>query len=482
MIVSIRRMVLVVLLLMPTALLVGCRRAQGPHQGVQPPRAQVTTFGTLAALDPTEVYRRVGLLTMTGPVSFVGNVRFLASPSPDSALAIVAVSLPSRSLTFTRENDRYRAAYAVEFELLEKATTTVARTAARFNAQESVRVSSLRETSRDEESIIFQQLITVPSGSYTATLTVRDLGADRSGTAEGLVTVPQFVATLSTPARTRLAVPVIVHAATPRASRSTFPNLIVNTRSTAVFGRDSLVQIYLEWYGIGPVGPADQTPRACISVRTDDGQQVHGDSITASAWSADGQVAAAIVQIPVMKLGLGRLRISVWHKSAPDTVSTPLFISGAEDLAAISLHELLDYLRYFATAERLRVLRDTTPEGRATAWSTFLRATDPSPATPEHEGLRAYFSRLAAANARFRGEEVPGWLSDRGMVYSTLGEPDRVIEPRADRDRPRERVQLWEYAHYRLRLMFVEPEGTQRWRLTPTSEAEFQAIAARVRR
>jgi hypothetical protein len=68
------------------------------------------------------------------------------------------------------------------------------------------------------------------------------------------------------------------------------------------------------------------------------------------------------------------------------------------------------------------------------------------------------------------------------MVYSTLGEPDRVTEPRVDRNRLRERVQLWEYAHHRLRLVFVEREGTQRWRLTPSSEAEFQTVAARVRR
>jgi hypothetical protein len=30
--------------------------------------------------------------------------------------------------------------------------------------------------------------------------------------------------------------------------------------------------------------------------------------------------------------------------------------------------------------------------------------------------------------------------------------------------------------------VFVEREGTQRWRLTPGSEAEFQTVAARVRR
>lgn len=464
---------------------IGCQRGQvgqGSRRTVQAPRAQVIALGTLAGLDPTEAYRRVGLLTTAGPVSFVGNVRFLASSSPDSVLAIVAVSLPSRSLTFTREGDQYRAAYAVEFELLEKVTAGAARIAGQFQAQEIVRVSSLRETARDEESVIFQQLVVVPPGRYTATLTVRDLGANRSGIAEASVVAPQFATVTSQGLTAGLASPIPVHTATTRGSRSAPPNVIINTRSTAVFGRDSVVRVYLEWYGVGPIGPTDRVPRARISVRADDGRQLHNDSIIAGAWSADGQIASAIAQIPVVKLGLGRLRISAWHAHAPDTVSAPLFVSGSDDLAAVSLHELLDYLRYFATAERLRVLRDTVAEARAATWIAFLRATDPLPVTPEHEGLREYFSRLAIANARFRGEEVPGWLSDRGMVYSTLGEPDRVTEPRVDGGRAGERVQLWEYRQHRLRLTFIERETIQRWRLTPSSEAEFQAIAARVRR
>lgn len=476
------RLALATLLLSQAVASIGCQRGQGPRRTVQAPRAQVIALGTLAGLDPTEAFRRVGLLTTAGPVPFVGNVRFLAGSSPDSVLAIVAVSLPSRSLTFTREGDRYRAAYAVEFELLEKATAGAARIVGQFKAQETVRVSSLRETARDEESVIFQQLVVVPPGRYTAALTVRDLGANRSGIAEASVVAPHFTTVASQGLTVGLAPPMLVHTATTRASRSTLPNIIVNTRSTAIFGRDSIVRVYLEWYGVGPIGPADRAPRARISVRADDGRQVHSDSVIAGAWSADGQIASAIAHIPVVKLGLGRLRISAWHPSALDTVSAPLFISGSDDLAAVSLHELLDYLRYFATAERLRVLRDTVAEARAATWMAFLRATDPLPVTPEHEGLREYFSRLAIANARFRGEEVPGWLSDRGMVYSTLGEPDRIVEPRAGGDRAGERMQLWEYRQHRLRLTFIERETIQRWRLTPSSEAEFQAIAARVRR
>jgi GWxTD domain-containing protein len=482
------------LVLLPLALSVSCGARGGRNGARRPPpprRMQTATRATLAALDPAEAYRRAGFLATSGPVSFVGNVRFLAGPPPDSVLAVVAVSLPSRSLTFTREGERYRAAYEVEFELLQR-VEGVARPAGQFRARETVRVSSLKETARDEESVIFQQLVVVPPGSYTATLTLRDLGSNRTGTAEGSTIAPRFAnssgggtgasGVTGGSSVVGLASPITVHRATPRASRSMFPDLVVSARSTAVFGRDSAMSVYFEWYAVGPAAPADRSPLVQFSVRSDDGRELHADSVVAGAWGADGQVAAAMASVPVAKVGLGRRHITAWRVGGTDTVSAPFFVSPTDDLAAVSFEELLGYLRHFATAVRLRTLSDTAPEARAAAWATFLRATDPSPATPEHEGLREYFSRLAVANARFRGEDVPGWLSDRGMVYSTLGEPDRIVEPRTGEEHPHGRMQVWEYAHHRLRLVFVEQEGVQRWNLTPSSEAEFQAVAERVKR
>jgi GWxTD domain-containing protein len=482
-------------LMLVALLCLGCSsisRSKSAQRSTQGAQGRSTTRATLGALDPAETYRNAGFLTASGPVSFIGTVRFLAGPPPDSVLAIVAVSVPSRSLTFTREGERYRAAYEVEFDLLRR-TDVVARAVGHFRARETVRVNSLKETIREEESIIFQQIVVILPGSYTATLSVRDLGTNRSGIAKGPLIAPRFSASStitetsgSTSATSstgyRLASPVTVHTAMPRTSRTVLPDLVVSPRSAAVFGRDSIVRIYFEWYGAGTVAATDRVPLIRFSVQSQEGQELHVDSAIASTWGADGQFAAAMARVPVTKLGLGRWRIMAWHATGSDTVSAPLFISPADDLAAVSFEELLGYLRYFTTAARLRTLSDTTSEARAETWAAFLRATDPSPATPEHEGLREYLGRLAVANARFRGEDVPGWLTDRGMVYSTLGEPDRIIEPRSAERRAPSRVQAWEYTQHRLRLVFVEEEGVQRWNLTPASEAEFQALADRVRR
>jgi hypothetical protein len=102
--------------------------------------------------------------------------------------------------------------------------------------------------------------------------------------------------------------------------------------------------------------------------------------------------------------------------------------------------------------------------------------------------LQAYFTRIVQANIRFREESGgrSGWLSDRGKVFVSLGEPDQIYEQNSNVPlsstsvTQRSRVQYWEYAQYRLRFLFYDESGTGRWRMTPASEADFQSINARL--
>jgi GWxTD domain-containing protein len=171
-----------------------------------------------------------------------------------------------------------------------------------------------------------------------------------------------------------------------------------------------------------------------------------------------------------------------------DTVRTPVFVSFGDDIPLISYEEMLLELRYYAAPQRIRTLRDAPAEKRGAIWAEFLRSTDPTPSTSEHEGLQAYFTRILQANARFREETTgrTGWLSDRGKVYVSLGEPDQVFEQTTNVPLSstsvgqRGRVQYWEYGQYRLRFLFYDESGTGRWRLTPASESDFQSINARL--
>jgi len=109
--------------------------------------------------------------------------------------------------------------------------------------------------------------------------------------------------------------------------------------------------------------------------------------------------------------------------------------------------------------------------------------TDPVPETPTNEEMQAYFTRIQQANVEFRMDRTPGWLSDRGMVFVSLGEPDQIIERTmngtmsATQIASTTRLQVWQYRQYSSQLVFYEDTG--RWRLTRPSETEFLSLTNR---
>ena len=196
------------------------------------------------------------------------------------------------------------------------------------------------------------------------------------------------------------------------------------------------------------------------------------------------------MNVPVSRVGVGVASLvarrtdttsaTAGLAATADSARTPIFVSFGDELPVTTFEEMLSYLRFFATPERLRTLRDTAPESRAGAWAAFLRETDPNSGTPQNEAIREYFGRIRQANARFRDEGGAGWLSDRGMVFVTLGEPEQVYEQAANDVSQRGRAQIWEYREYRVQLVFIDQTGFGRWRLTSSSMSEFQSLARRL--
>jgi GWxTD domain-containing protein len=405
--------------------------------------------------DPATVYARAGLLSSAEPIPFTGWTRFLAGPTADSTLALVALSFPARAFAFVHDGDAYRARYDVTVEFRRDGETVH-----RAQADETVRVSSFRETTRDEESVIFQQFAVVPPGAYTVLVAVRDSNSGRESTAAMRVSAPRFDTVAS-------AAPIPVYPATPRRTRDERPRLVANARATAVLARDSTLRLYVERYERAgePLRLRvrdDAVPRVIEPLRTD----------SAAGTSMLGEV----VEVALAKLDVGLSRLEVLGEASPSgaTVAggTAVLVGLGEGLVVGSFEEVLDLLRWFAPPERLRVLQSTPAAARPEAWSSFLRETDTSPETRAHEALRDYLARLEQANARFREGAIAGWRTDRGMVFAALGEPDRVSDPeRGDAGR---RAQVWEYETRRVRLTFVDRSSLGEWRLTAESESDFR--------
>lgn len=420
--------------------------------------------GDLAAQsDLVRVLQNLGLLASGLPMPFTGSIATLPGPAADSSLVLVSLSFPTQSFSFAREGDRFRASYNVILEARQNGTVV-----ARAESNDTVRVVSFKETQRGDESVLYQQQLVVPPGSYTLAVLVRDGGTSRSATQERQIVIPRFGG--------RPGTPIIVVEVTPRASAATGPSLLANARSTIVLGRDTEMPLYLEVRDTLSGGvPLN------VAIRDDKGVALWQDSVV---LPRRGELASSVVRVPVAGLGVGIVQAAVWRTGQPDTVTQPVLVSFGDDLPVASFDEMIGYLRFFASSSRLNALKTGTPQQRATAWATFLRESDPISMTPQNEALRDYFQRIRVANERYRDDGASGWLSDRGSAYVALGEPDQVIDNTGSASQDltigqRGRVQAWDYTQLRLRLIFQDRSGFGRWQFYGNSANDFQSALQR---
>ncbi len=383
---------------------------------------------------------------------FVGNVAFMATPAGDSTHVVVALTIANGNLTFGRETDRFRAGYTVSITLRNGAETVK-----QIEAHESVVVASFKEVSRLDESVIFQELLTVKPGRYNLNVNVRDDGSSKNGSDDVTLLIPVLGAgSLSTP--------ITFARVTQRATLDSLPRVVSNPAATATFGRDSLIGLYVEAYG------ASMEARLPLNIaaRTETGRMLFTDT---TSIPRRRDLFSGVVYIPIARTGIGPVVVSVWMPGTTDTTKAPIFVGFGDDLPVATYDEMINYLKWFALPARLKPLRDTAPEFRAAAWASFVKEN--AALTNGGETLRDYFQRLNEANTRFREEGIPGWMTDRGKVLLGLGEPDQVYEQGATDPTSRLRSQIWEYRNIQQQLVFTEQQEFGHWRLTNSSAIAF---------
>jgi len=190
-------------------------------------------------------------------------------------------------------------------------------------------------------------------------------------------------------------------------------------------------------------------------------------------------VAFAMIVIVPSKLPLGAAELQTI--AAGDTTRARFLVSFSNQWVITNFDEMMSLLRYFDRQDWVDSLRRSAPEHRPDLWREFWKGTDPVPLTPENEALDDYFRRVQQANIRFADEGGPGWLTERGEVFITLGEPDEMLDLSNNMERGGMRVLRWTYTEERLVLYFQDQTGFSRFRLTPSSRSEYQHVLLRVR-
>jgi GWxTD domain-containing protein len=211
-------------------------------------------------------------------------------------------------------------------------------------------------------------------------------------------------------------------------------------RSTAIIGRDTVIDVYLEAYGTSnaPVTLSAPGWRDTIALHR------HGD------------VSGDTIEVPLSRFAPGATLLVLAR--GRDSATTPVFV-GLGSVTAPSFDGTLDALRYMASPERLDSLRRTPPDERPQAWATFMGQYG--------QRLPEYLARVREANRRYSDTGIPGWETDRGSVYVQLGDPDQVfVEPD---------IEIWLYMRYFGRLKFDHR------RLMPESREMLGTLVARAR-
>lgn len=423
-------------------------------QRVGDPGATTPEESLLQLFNPGVLYRELGRMVSSTGVPFIGSTAILPGPGSE-ARVLVGVSLTNRALAFERVGDLYQARYRVEYTLTRSGAAPI--TAGRDAV---VRVATLQEAMRTDESILLQQELMAAPGEYALSVRVSDRTSNLNGVATDSVQVPVF-------GPGSITEPILAYEVRGRAARGDSVGIVLNPRGSIAYGGDTLL-IYLE--GVGFRGPAS------VPLQVRDGL----DSVvlrTMVQFTGQREVESQVIRVSPDSAPLGQLQVVVGEDSAAKSVSGIVSFSG--NWLVTNFEDLLSLLRYFGEDARVSRMRESTPSNRPDLWREFFFATDPNRATPENEALDAYFARLAVANEQFRDEGMPGWRTDRGEVFVTIGPPDEVYDATPQQQG---RFVRWAYYDHRLALIFQDVTGFGRFRLTPESRSDFERVKNRVQR
>jgi GWxTD domain-containing protein len=413
-------------------------------------------------------YEENDLLQATGDVRFVADVWYLPGPA-DSTRALIGISLSNSALQFVRMDDgRWQAAYDVTASLEPEGGNAEP---VEKSWQQSVSVGTFDETLLTGETIVFQTDLTLAPGEYELDLTVRDRNADNGSRVSENLDVPSLPS-----ARLALSEPVLLRLFRPAADGTEYvvhpSHYYPSTPERIDFlaeasGASQQDAPYTLRVSLQPVGEEEPVGVGWTEALSPD---------SSGTLEAFGSIESPEAQFGEFELTL-ELRDVGGNVLASE--STPVMIAGSSAWISSNWEDALRLIRYEATENEMDILEDIEdPDSRLEAWSCFWKIRDPVPATATNEALVSYFEKIETANRTWRSALRPGFQSDRGRVYITLGPPDEIIE----RPMPAGPVpfEIWRYYDYNFEIRFVDRIGFNNYELD--NIGQYQSELSRLQR
>jgi len=137
--------------------------------------------------------------------------------------------------------------------------------------------------------------------------------------------------------------------------------------------------------------------------------------------------------------------------------------------------EFLSKVRFIITKQERKVFLRLPESERKAFIEEFWVKRDPDPLTEENEFKLEYSARIENANRLFRGEGIPGWLTDRGRILILFGPPySRKQYPSETYGGIIRAREVWYYGNFP--ILFEDRNGNGVFRLISTNIAQLNEI------
>lgn len=435
----------------------------GAARRLPPALLSALTLALLAAFAvPAAGQPRPGERDLEGPGGR-SNLRAVVVTSVDSSgveIPLVRVTLPYRSLVFTRTRDGYRAAV--------RAVVVAARGDERVGGgvgEAEARAPDYAATRGDGQLVCDVPLRLRGEAPVDLRVTAEVQGTSRRWKerlawrpGSGL-TVPLYFADV------RLDLPSGAGGAALLAGAAD------TLRATVVLGRRPSVAA---WPVGGVTLVARVAPLEGARRRRDDGE---GEVVR--RWVLDPAPPRAPaqtrrVEIPAARLPFGRLALSLWLESGLGDAAERLPCDPPREFVNLALRTEDDlewqrhvgWLEGIADDEQRRRLRQVPAGERLGAWRALWERAAAQSGVPAADLERAHLLRVVEADRLF-GDFGRGALSDRGRILIRYGTPDSV-EHRADDLSYDGRWEIWYYHDERLAFTFFDAHNLGDYRLVST--------------
>lgn len=393
------------------------------------------------------------------PASFlVGSANFFDPESGTSRLEVFC-KVANDQLQFIKEENGYRAS----FQVLCVVYNQKGRQVTGDVLSNTQWVGSYDQTNSRQEFTLTQFHFSLPPGEYRLSVWVENQHSKEIIRKETQATVPSFDGS-----SLMLSDLLLVDETGPVETQSgalANGDLPVVPRVDRIYSDlHPQLSFYFEIYDLSSDGPEGSFYEVVSEVADLFGEVVLVDSSTVLRQKhlSFGHRSLVITSLEEREYFL-RLRVRdpetgrTAQRETPFTVRWSILGHVSKDY-----QEAIEQLRYIATADEYKTLKEAQGDERKEAWLKFWADRDPTPGTPENEMKDEYYRRIEYANAHF-SVVGPGWKSDRGRVYIVYGRPDEI--ERHTMEIGLKPYEIWYYYNSNHRFYFVDESGYGDYRL-----------------